>query len=305
MKKLLIGFIFLVLSAAGHTQKTLAIWPARAPGAENWNWHEQEDSTSLPGDPLAYNIVQPVLLFFPAAPDPKGGGNNSGGISGSSVIICPGGSFCYLHIKTEGTDVAKWLNQKGISAFVLKYRVVHSETTHPMQEKTDRSKDTANAHRLLAPLLPMAIADGKQAIAYVRQHAAELGVSPNRIGIMGFSAGGALASASCYDSTPASRPDFVAPIYAYVPPFLPATAPKNAPPLFIAAATDDDYHLVPMSIALYEKWLTAGLSAEIHIYSKGGHGFGMNRQNQPSDTWIDRFGDWLKFLISYSQNTKK
>ena len=174
-----------------------------------------------------------------------------------------------------------------------------------MQEKTERAKDTAKARNLLTPLVPMAIADGKQAIAYVRQHAAELGVSPNRIGIMGFSAGGALASASCYDSTPASRPDFVAPIYAYVPPFLPATAPKNAPPLFIAAATDDDYHLVPMSIALYEKWLTAGLSAEIHIYSKGGHGFGMNRQNQPSDTWIDRFADWLKFLISYSQNTKK
>ena len=287
MKKFLTGLLFLALSSLGHAQvsssnqaqKTFPIWPGAAPGAETWNWPEQEDSTSLPGDPLAYNIVQPVLIYYPAGP--------------KSVIICPGGSFCYLHIKTEGTDVAHWLNKKGISAFVLKYRVVHSETTHPMQEKTERAKDTARARNLLTPLVPMAIADGKQAIVYVRQHAAELGIDPNKIGIMGFSAGGALASASCFDYTPANRPDFVAPIYPYVPPFLPSTPPKDAPPLFIAAATDDEYHLVPMSLALYQKWLTAGLSAEMHIYSKGGHGFGMNRQNQPSDTWIERFGDWL------------
>jgi acetyl esterase/lipase len=286
MKKLLIALIFLVFSTLGQAQKTFPIWPGAAPGAESWNWHEQEDSTSIKGDPLAYNIVQPVLLYYPA---PKPGG----GKGTKSVIICPGGSFCYLHIKTEGTDVAKWLNARGINAFVLKYRVVHSETTHPMQEKTERAKDTVNARKLLAPLVPMAIADGKQAIVYVRQHAAELGIDPNTVGIMGFSAGGALASASCFDYTPANRPDFVAPIYPYVPPFLPAAAPKDAPPLFIAAATDDDYHLVPMSIALYQKYLTAGLSAEMHIYSKGGHGFGMNRQNQPSDTWIYRFADWL------------
>ena len=286
MKKPLIALIFLVFSTLGQAQKTYPIWPGVAPGAESWNWHEQEDSTSIKGDPLAYNIVQPVLLYYPA---PKPGG----GKGTKSVIICPGGSFCYLHIRTEGTQVAQWLNARGINAFVLKYRVVHSETTHPMQEKTERAKDTVNARKLLAPLVPMAIADGKQAIVYVRQHAAELGIDPNTVGIMGFSAGGALASASCFDYTPANRPDFVAPIYPYVPPFLPAAAPKDAPPLFIAAATDDDYHLVPMSIALYQKYLTAGLSAEMHIYSKGGHGFGMNRQNQPSDTWIDRFGDWL------------
>jgi acetyl esterase/lipase len=278
-------FSLLAAAIASHAQQIFPIWPGAAPGSETSTGKEQVDSSSIPGDPLAYNIVQPVLMFFPANPLTA---------TGTSVIICPGGSFCYLHIKTEGTDVAKWLNQKGVSAFVLKYRVVHSETSHPMQEKTERMKDTANARRLVTPVVVAAIADGKQALAYVRRHAHELGVDPNKIGIIGFSAGGALASASAYDYTIDNRPDFIAPIYPFVPPSLPTTVPKDAPPLFIAAATDDEYHLVPMSLGLYSKWLAAGHSAEIHIYSKGGHGFGMNQQNQPSDTWIDRFGDWLR-----------
>ncbi len=155
-------------------------------------------------------------------------------------------------------------------------------------------KDTANVGKLFAPLVPLAIADAKQAIAYVRKHATELGVAPDKVGIIGFSAGGTLAVASVFDYTTENHPDFVAPIYAYVPPVLASAVLKDAPPIFIAAATDDELHLVPMSINLYNKWLAAGLSAEIHIYSKGGHGFGMNKQGQPSDTWIDRFGDWLQ-----------
>lgn len=283
MKHLLLLILPTVFGSAIFAQKTLAIWPGTAPGSENWNWREQQDS-SLSGDPLAFDVVQPELIFFPAEPSVA---------TGTSVIICPGGSFCYLHIKTEGTDVARWLNAKGVSAFVLKYRVVHSRSSHPMQEKNERAKDTAATRRLLTQVVPMAIEDGKQAMTYVRQHAAELGISPDRVGIMGFSAGGALASACALDYTPEDRPDFAAPIYAYVPPFLPVTVQKDAPPLFIAAASDDEYHMVPMSVALYSKWLGAGHSAELHIYSKGGHGFGMNRQEQPSDTWIDRFGDWL------------
>jgi acetyl esterase/lipase len=272
--------IFLSLATvAANAQQQISIWPDATPRSI------PVDSTSIPGDPLAYNIVQPVLTWYPAK------GANA---VGTSVIICPGGSFCYLHIKTEGTDVAGWLNQRGVAAFILQYRVVHSETSHPMQEKTERMKDTANARRLVTPVVAMAIADGRQALTYVRQHARELGIDPDKIGIIGFSAGGALASASAFDYTTDNRPDFIAPIYPFVPPFLSAPPPKDAPPLFIAAATDDEYHLVPMSLGLYSKWLATGHSAEIHIYSKGGHGFGMNRQNQPSDTWIDRFGDWLE-----------
>ena len=103
-----------------------------------------------------------------------------------------------------------------------------------------------------------------------------------------------MAAASAFNYSSANKPDFLVPIYPYVPPNLPTTVESDAPPLFIAAATDDGYHLVPMSIALYSKWLATGHSAELHIYSRGGHGFGMNKQHQPSDTWIDRLGDWLQ-----------
>ncbi|MDR3714299.1 MAG: alpha/beta hydrolase [Puia sp.] len=285
LRQILTAFGILALATVCRAQKILPIWPGIPSSSENWKWHEQEDSLSRPGDPLVYNVVRPTLTFFPADPSVA---------NGTSVIICPGGSFCYLHINTEGADVAKWLNQKGVSAFLLKYRLVHSETDHPMKEKTERMKDPAAAANLLTPLVPLAIADARQAITYVRAHAAELGVSPDKIGIIGFSAGGTLATASAFDYTPSNRPDFVAPIYAYVPPTQLLTVPRDAPPLFVAAATDDDLHLVPMSLHLYSAWLAAGHPAEIHIYSKGGHGFGMNKQGQPSDTWIERFGDWLQ-----------
>ena len=286
MKHPIIVFLFLAWAITGRTQKIFHIWPGAAPGSENWKWQEGRDTSEWGGnDPLAYNVVEPVLTFFPADPAIA---------NGTAVIICPGGSFCYLHTKTEGSDVAEYLNKKGVSAFVLKYRVIHSETDHPVKEKNTRIRDTSNARKLSAAIIPLALADGKQAIVYVRQHAREWDLNPDKIGMMGFSAGGALTGVSAFDTAVTSRPDFVASIYAYIPPFVPKTAQKDAPPLFVAAASDDELHLVPMSLDIYSKWLAAGRSAELHIYSKGGHGFGMNRQNQPSDTWIDRFGDWLQ-----------
>lgn len=283
-KTFVLSFFLLYCTGITLAQKVLPIWPGTAPGSENWNWHQQVDSIELPGDPLIYNVAEPTLTFYPANPVFA---------TGTSVIICPGGSFCYLHINTEGEDVARWLNKKGVSAFVLRYRLVHSETTMPYKERGERAKDTAGAMKLFLPLVPLAIEDAKQSIAYVRAHASELNIDKNKIGIMGFSAGGTLAVAAAFNYKPENRPDFIAPIYAFVPPMLPITVQKDTPPAFIAAATDDELHLVPMSVNLYNKWLAAGISAELHIYSKGGHGFGMNKKNQPSDTWIERFGDWL------------
>jgi hypothetical protein len=157
----LIGSL-LFFAGAANTQKVLQIWPGLAPGSENWNWKEQIDSTDIPNDPLAFNIVRPTLTFYPADPSFA---------NGTTVIICPGGSFCYLHIKTEGIDVAKWLNKKGIAAFILKYRLVRSETAQPMKEKMEKSKDTMASRNLVAQVVPLAIADAKQAIVYVRRHA--------------------------------------------------------------------------------------------------------------------------------------
>ena len=280
--RLLMALALLPLACVLHAQQIFPVWPGVAPGSEQWTWKEQMDS-SRPGDPLAYNVVAPTLTFYPADPLQN---------SGAAVIICPGGSFCYLHVHTEGDSVAQWLNKRGVSAFVLKYRVVHSETTDPMKEKGARTKE--NSSQQVAALAPLAIADVREAIAFVRRHAQTLAIDPHKIGIMGFSAGGALAVVSAFSYTTENRPDFVAPIYPYIPPDMALTVAGDAPPLFIAAASDDDLHLVPMSLRLYTAYLSADHSAEIHIYSKGGHGFGMRVQHQPSDTWIDRFGDWMQ-----------
>jgi acetyl esterase/lipase len=97
-----------------------------------------------------------------------------------------------------------------------------------------------------------------------------------------------------YTYTPENRPDFLAPIYFYKTALGNPTVPKDAPPIFICAASDDQLGLATHSTNLYNDWLTAGKSAELHMYLKGGHGFGMRKQNIPTDTWIDRFGDWLR-----------
>jgi acetyl esterase/lipase len=146
------------------------------------------------------------------------------------------------------------------------------------------------------PLIPLAIQDARTAIAYVRSHAAEYGVDPNKIGIVGFSAGGTLTESSTFNYDANNRPDFVAPIYAYVPAGQNMEVPKDAPPMFLAAATDDQLHLVPSSLSLYNAWQAANKSVELHLYAKGGHGFGMRVQHLNSDTWIFRFSDWLNQL---------
>jgi acetyl esterase/lipase len=131
------------------------------------------------------------------------------------------------------------------------------------------------------------------AVTYVRQHAAEWSVSPNRVGIIGFSAGGAVTAEVALHYQPEGRPAFVAPIYGGLTKDAPV--PGDAPPLFVAAATDDQLGLARQSVVLYGKWASAHKSAELHLYAKGGHGFGMRKQNVPADHWIDNFADWLQW----------
>src|SRR3569833_1816146 len=151
----------------------------------------------------------------------------------------------------------------------------------------------SNLPDLMKPIFPLPVADGRTAIKYVRAHAAVFGISPARVGIMGFSAGGTVTASAAFNYTTETRPDFVAPIYPYMPPELIGSVPADAPPMFICVASDDQFGLVPHSQALYTKWQENKHIAELHIYEKGGHGFGMHKQNIPTDTWIDRFGDWL------------
>ena len=123
----------------------------------------------------------------------------------------------------------------------------------------------------------LAEADGAAAVKYVREHASELGVSPHRIGLMGFSAGGSVTAGVALNHVAENRPDFVAPIYAYLEVIGEFHVPKDAPPLFVVAASDDQFGLVSDSLNIYSKWLAAKKPAELHLYSKGGHGFGMSK----------------------------
>jgi acetyl esterase/lipase len=144
--------------------------------------------------------------------------------------------------------------------------------------------------------------DGRQAIRFVRQHATEWGLDPHRIGIAGFSAGGGVVMGAVMQHDAQSRPDFAAPIYAAYRSATPV--PADAPPLFIAA-TDDDKLVAPISGArLYEAWHAAGKPAELHIFVKGEHGFGMRQQNLPSDSWIGLFKNWMAALGYLPQTAK-
>lgn len=111
---------------------------------------------------------------------------------------------------------------------------------------------------------------------------------------MGFSAGGTVTMSVIYNATDENRPNFVAPIYAYEKAIIGSNVPSVKIPIFIAAATDDDLGLASHSVHIYEKWVAANQPAELHMYEKGKHGFGMHKQNLPVDKWIERFGDWLQ-----------
>jgi len=142
-------------------------------------------------------------------------------------------------------------------------------------------------------VMPLVIADGRNAIAYVRKHVAEYNLDANRIGIMGFSAGGTVASSTLFDYTKENKPDFAAPIYPFFPSTMIGSVAKDAPPIFIVTASDDGLGLAPHSIDLYNKWLSTKHDAELHMYARGNHGFGMKKQNIPTDNWIERFYDWM------------
>jgi len=267
-------------------QPVIKLYNGAAPGSESWNWSESFIPKNDKGLAIVYNVVNPTLTVY--KPDPT--------ISnGTAVVICPGGGFFILAINTEGTDVAEALVKKGVTCFVLRYRLAHSVTSDPYKEMSDAIAK-GDPDKKMVQTVPVCIKDGKEAISYVRSHAAEYNIDPNKIGIMGFSAGGTVTASAAFNYTAANRPDFVAPVYAYMPAMLMGTVAADAPPMFLVAASDDGLNLQPNSIDLYTKWNTAKKPVELHLYTKGGHGFGMRTQNIPTDTWIDRFTDWLGLM---------
>jgi len=271
-----------------HSPAVIPIWPNGAPGSEHWTQQEQETRSRPAGHRFVRNITQPTLtVFLPDHPN----------ANGSAAIICPGGGFQFVTYDNEGTAVAEWLNARGAAAFVLKYRVDATpaddeEFFVQSQRQWEAEPATRDAHfkDITRRIAPLAIADAQQAMRIVRGRAAEWDIVPERVGLIGFSAGGRVTVGAALDYDADTRPAFAAPIYGAL--YENLDIPIDAPPLFIAVSADDPLAAEP-SLRLYQTWRAAGQSAELHIYAQGGHGYGMLAQRLPADSWIERLGDWL------------
>jgi len=285
--KLLLGICMFVILHANAQQKVIQLYNGAAPGSESWTWNEARSDSNVFNTVAVYNVSHPTLTVV--EPD-------AGTANGTAIVICPGGGFRILSINSEGFDVAKYLAKRGITCFVLKYRVGRSFTNDPVGEMAGLLGNPQKFQEETKVTIPLAISDARTALAYVRAHAADYNIKTDKIGIVGFSAGGTLTAASTFGYTPENKPDFAAPIYGYVPPEIVKDVAADAPPLFLTVASDDPLHLVPSSLTMYNKWLAANKTVEMHVYAKGGHGFGMKKQNIPTDMWIDRFADWLQQL---------
>ncbi len=284
-------FVFASLSLVAATPPlVLNVWPGPPPG-ENPALPPEADQTKdtdklIGGHRIIKlgNVSTPQLAIYRPAREKD---------TGAAVVICPGGGFSILAYDLEGTEVAAWLNSIGVTGIVLKYRVPTRERTPPW----------------LAP-----VQDAQRAVSIVRSRAREWGLDPQRIGILGFSAGGTTAayasllrderrytSLDAADQAPC-HPDFTLLIYTggFVPRGQTAlTLPsglaigKEAPPMFLVHAFDDDVP-VQNTLLLAAELKRVGASAEVHVYDAGGHGYGLRPvAAQPVTSWPKRAEDWL------------
>jgi acetyl esterase/lipase len=243
------------------------------------------------GSSVVRNVSQAALIPF--LPHPAKA-------TGAAVILAPGGGTL-VHCMDIQYQMAKWLNDRGIAVFVLKYRLVPTpkdldaflgvvERRSPIAysdivpEKT-QFEESAATHE-----------DGLEAVRYLRAHASQLKISPDRIGLMGFSAGGFTAAGVALQADDQSRPNIVALIYGAMPGEL--TVDAKAPPIFIAATSDDPLYSIGGSIgpylSTYRGWQQAHVSAELHMFDTGGHGFGIAPKGESSDQWTSLLDHWLR-----------
>ncbi|HET6247976.1 MAG TPA: alpha/beta hydrolase [Tepidisphaeraceae bacterium] len=272
---------FAVVARAADEPAVVDVWPTKAPGETR---AEQPEKSETSGKVTRVtNVFKPTLTIYHPAKDKD---------NGAAVVICPGGGYSILAWDLEGVEVAQWLNSVGVTGIILKYRV-------PVRKAGDMDNF-------------MALMDAQRAISLSRSKAKEWGIDPQRIGILGFSAGGHLSALACthfdkrsYDAIDdadkeSCRPDFGVLIYpAYLAndktqelsPEFHITA--KTPQIFIAGAGDDRVTNVgsPVFFLALKK---AGVSAEMHLYAVGGHGFGLRPSAHPCSTWPARCEEWMK-----------
>jgi acetyl esterase/lipase len=250
------------------------------PGANNpESWHTQY------GSRFARNVT--IATLTPFLPDPARA-------SGAAVVVAPGGGFRTLSMENEGWNVARALAEKGVAAFVLKYRLNQTPADMAGFEQSMREMFSGTARpprpdpeKAIGGLAPQ-IADARAAFALIRKRSAEWHVDPQRIGMVGFSAGAMLTMATTLAGEDA-RPAFIGNIYG---PLAPLTVPADAPPLFIALAADDPF-FANGGYGLIDSWKAAKRPVEFHLYEQGGHGFGMYPKETTSTGWFEAFVRWI------------
>ena len=207
----------------------------------------------------------------------------------TAMVVCPGGGMRSNAFFHEGIDVAKALNKKGIAAFVLKYRLVPS---HLIEKNEGLDPPYAKEKKQLT----YGHLDALNASAHVRENAKKYSIDPNKIGIMGFSAGGAVTLEATYKSNEKNRPDFLAPIYPWTVIVEDQEPPAYGPPLFVTCTTADKLDLAIPSAQLYIHWAEKGFVSELHNYHHGDHGFGMRKTGYPVDGWFEDMINWLAVI---------
>ncbi|GAB4015970.1 hypothetical protein GCM10028773_07600 [Spirosoma koreense] len=253
-------------------QTVIPLYADQAPGSENWTWKAIVRTDSLTHKRVLSNVTTPTITVF--LPDVA---------LGTAVIICPGGNGRTLLLDTDGTDIASQFTRRGIAAFVLTYRLVHSLESSNLTSQSDTSRTDLSA------VLPMATADGMKAIDYVRQHASEFRIRPDRIGLLGFSTGGAMVLRIGQQYSAAYRPDFLMSIYPHLESALTNDVPADAPPVFGYTTTGDSSAI--RLARLCTNWLAAGRSAELHLHAKPKPA--IVTQSDPTPVWMASLSAWL------------
>lgn len=292
---LLCALAWLWAHGVAAQSQVLPLWPGKAPGTESWQWAETV-TTAANGDRVIANVSTPTLSVF--LPD-------AATANGTAVVIAPGGALRVLGFDNEGTKVARWLNQRGIAAFVLKYRTLQTDPqakpaappagfAGPGRQELEIHNANANPapdDAALNEVLAMAIADAQAALTLVRQNAEAWHVNPGRVGLMGFSAGGGVAVGTAMAADGTAYPDFLVSLYG--PSLMDVNLPAYAPPLFIAVG-NAHFNVTNGCLALFAAWKAAGIPAELHVYDQVSAGFGMTPRGLPVDEWPERLLEWLK-----------